>query len=247
VTSVWSRIRSEFPGWGFGQKEACCRYLVQPIIYQSAARDEQRQESRRTDRELTGGLVLNKNGFDTLGLFQVGSGYTRSAPYHPPCGTPGSSAAPGASDFDPGHEDHTRCSNTVQVGGDCWLMGTVNYGTFGLMMKLCHDWLDPGLLGYLPGLAALRQAFSRQAVVSLVGGYKIFDRDDPGPPLRWALATYDGGPSAHASAPNRASCAPTCSVPYTSSSFDYAWEPYKPHYFWSAGAGAAAPAGGRSK
>ena len=38
-----------------------------------------------------------------------------------------------------GHEDPRTCSDTVHVGSACWLAGSPNYGTFGMMLSLCRE------------------------------------------------------------------------------------------------------------
>jgi hypothetical protein len=53
-----------------------------------------------------------------------------------PCATPFSSK-PSEDVFDDAREDPRTCSDTVQVGGQCWLNGTVNYGTYGIIVRLC--------------------------------------------------------------------------------------------------------------
>jgi hypothetical protein len=50
-----------------------------------------------------------------------------------------SSSKPLADVFDDAYEDPRTRSDTVQVGGQCWLNGTVNYGTYGIMVRLCSD------------------------------------------------------------------------------------------------------------
>jgi len=214
VTRVWSRIQSDFNSWGFFQKEFACRHLIQPIIY-------------------SGGFVINKDAFDTLGLYQGSAEWLRQPPYHPPCAVPGT-CAPGSSDpFDPCHEDPNTCSNTVKVGSDCWLSGTPNYGTYGIMMRLCWDWTLP--LIALPPWSIYHEAFSLPSTILIVEAYKRLSGDDPVPPRRWAVATWLGGPGATVSGGNRPRCSPTCTISYPNGTatgfginFDYVWEPVKP-------------------
>ena len=214
---VWRQIRNDFRGWPARDQLRACRYLVQPLV--------------RGGSGAGTGYGLNADAFDTIGLYQGSARYLRQPPYHPPCGTPGSSApapAPGTDcdadpgapgcDFDPGHESGATCSNTVKVGSECWLSGSVNYGTYGIMMRLCFDAMP----------SPFDLAFSPSATRFFVQGYKVIKGDDPGPPWAWARATWSGGPTATATGSNRPGCAPTCAVPFAGPSFDYVWEPVKP-------------------
>src|SRR5207247_9007149 len=67
--------------------------------------------------------------WDIHQLFLPETQWLRDLPYHGPCGVPGA----------PPVEDAANCSNSVQMGDKCYLAGTVNYGTFGIMCKLCYD------------------------------------------------------------------------------------------------------------
>jgi hypothetical protein len=109
VTSAWTSARTSFDGMGIIEKFNNCRMLVQPLIVTA------------------GGVGLNQDAFDTWGLFQGSAGWTRVPPWHGSCGSPGS-AGNLHDNFDGKHEDASLCSNSVQVGGECWLSGTPNYG-----------------------------------------------------------------------------------------------------------------------
>ncbi|SAL80263.1 hypothetical protein AWB71_06083 [Caballeronia peredens] len=212
---IWAQVRSDFLGWSGKDKLRACQYLVQPFVKGGSGAGT--------------GYGLNADAFDTIGLYQGSVHYLREPPYHPPCGIPGSptpAPAPGTDcdadptapgcDFDPGHE--TGCSNTVKVGPECWLSGSVNYGTYGVMMRACYDVMP----------FPFDKAFSLAATKLLAGGYKLYKGDDPRAPLAWAAATWTGGPGATATGSNRSGCAPTCPVPYSGTPFDYVWEPVKP-------------------
>lgn len=213
---IWTHVRSDFLGWPGKDKLRACQYLVQPLVKGGSGAGTK--------------YGLNADAFDTIGLYQGSARYLREPPYHPPCGTPGSSAPAPASgvdcdadpaaagcDFDPGHESRATCSNTVKAGPECWLSGSVNYGTYGVMMRACHDVMP----------FPFDQAFSLRATKLLSGGYKLYKGDDPRPPLAWAVATWTGGPTATATGSNRPGCAPTCPVPLSGVPFDYVWEPVK--------------------
>jgi hypothetical protein len=125
ISAVWSQIQSDFGYWPREFQRLSCLYLVAPFVPVDPLDPSSRVEA-------------NRDAFDTLGLYQDGAEWQRAPPFHPPCGVPGSIGDPG-DNFAEEHEDPARCANTVTTGSGCWLMGTVNYGTFGIMMKLCHD------------------------------------------------------------------------------------------------------------
>jgi hypothetical protein len=153
-------------------------------------------------------------------------------PWHGNCGIPGS-AGNLHNPVDPLHESDTVCSNSVQLGGECWLSGTPNYGLFGIAMRACSDWTDTvGLLGPLLGplgigLSEFHSLFSLASTGLLVASYKILKGDNIVGPESWALATWLGGPSARASGGNRATCGTTCVGP-PPPPFMVVWEPNLP-------------------
>ena len=174
------------------------------------------------------GLKLNRDAFDIIGMFQGSMGYTRDPAfgYFPTCATPGS-PNPSADAMDPVHETRTRCSNTIQVGGVCWLSGTPNYGTYGIMMRECFNWTASS--GAPADMQRFNFAFTRRSTELFARSYKALDADNPSAPGDWALATFDGGPGGRIGGGNRTHCSPTCPVPYRSPGhFDYVWEPVKP-------------------
>lgn len=177
------------------------------------------------------GIKLNRDAFDIIGLFQGSMSYTRDPAfgYHPTCATPGS-PNPSAGTMDPVHETRNRCSNTVQVGGSCWLSGTPNYGTYGIMMRACFDWTASTRAP--ADMQRFKFAFSRHSTELFARSYKALDADSPSAPGDWALATFDAagsGPGARVGGGNRPNCAPTCGTPYRRPGrFNYVWEPVKP-------------------
>jgi hypothetical protein len=134
------------------------------------------------------------------------------------------------------------------MGQGCWLSGSVNYGTYGIMMRLCHDWSRPYLgraiatsLGFgrmvhmdpsqpEAGAGLLAPAFSRDSMMRFVYVYKVWDRDDPVAPLAWATATYSGGPTAIPTGGNRRYCNVPCPSAGTGphGGWRYVWEPVRP-------------------
>lgn len=125
ISNVWGRVQSTFRSWTLDQKRNACLYLITPFVPSDPAGP-------------AGAVRPNRDAFDTLGLYQDGAEWQRNPPFHPPCGEP-TSTNPGADPFDSAHENDRTCSNSVIARNGCWLMGTVNYGTFGIMMKLCNE------------------------------------------------------------------------------------------------------------
>ncbi|MGZ4247223.1 MAG: hypothetical protein ACXVUE_02810 [Solirubrobacteraceae bacterium] len=130
-----------------------------------------------------------------------------------------------------GHEDPRTCSDTVQVGSACWLTGTPNYGTFGMMLSLCRDELkdDPGDADVTWPTDFLAQG------KTLITAYKTFvSHDDPKWPLAWTEAVYNGGATATLSGGNRQSCTTACSKVNGKlnvdalANWDYVWKPVHP-------------------
>ncbi len=124
-----------------------------------------------------------------------------SPPYYPFCGSSPNS--------------FQECLGTVEVLGQCYLAGTVNYAMLGVMASLC-DWIMPEWV--LRGLI-----YAWKGLNTSLGGF-----DDPIPPTEWAIAAYRGFPSFHPTQGNRPHCRTTCPVEYRGPSFDWIWEPYKP-------------------
>lgn len=205
VTRVWKQIQSDFGGWELGKRVNACRMLVQPII-----------------QGKDGKFGINQDAFDTIGLYQPSMYYTHEPPFAGKCGVP--SPPYNATDpFNPAYEDPTTCSNSVQMGAGCWLAGTPNYGTFGVMMRLCHDDIAIALALRAAGLDSA-YLFGLAPTLLLAGGYKAYKRDNWSDPTKWAGATWVGGPTADPGGANRAECACTCPEPAPADKFDYIWE-----------------------
>jgi len=145
------------------------------------------------------------NGWDVLPLYQGDSEWLRSYPIYDadsggPCATP-SSSKPSADVFDDAHEDPRTCSDTVQAGGQCWLNGTVNYGTYGIIVRLCSDAFP------------FKFALAFTMAETLIKTYKSVGPhpEEATLPLAWLRATYTGGRGAKpANAGNRPQCKCTC-------------------------------------
>jgi hypothetical protein len=223
--TILTKIQTDFAGWSRSQKdEACTRILIPVVPAKPGTKPPTFEQIVSDPKKLLGlaGLTPDINGWDVLPLFQGKSAWLRSPRVlGKGCAVP-SSPKPSASPFDEAHEDPCTCSDTVQIGGKCWLNGTVNYGTFGIMVKLCADEFVPSLFGGL----LLRYA------EMLIRGYKQFiNKEDPTLPIEWVRATFNGGPGATPDPSvkeNRPSCRCGCSLDGSIVNWDYVWEPVKP-------------------
>jgi len=206
---AWESAQKQFRALTFGQKLDNCRMLVQPLI-----KDPENPQKNK----------LNADAFDTWGLFQGSVRWTRVPPWHGSCGSPGSKGDTD-NNWDNLHEAADVCSNTVQVGSDCWLSGTPNYGLYGIAMRECFEFT--GLLRDVPKLSLLHELFSLPSTMLLVGAYKALKGDNIIGPEKWASATWLGGPRATVGGGNRTSCGATCAGP-PPPTFAIVWEPHMP-------------------
>jgi phage tail protein X len=113
------------------------------------------------------------------------------------------------------------CSDSVQVGGECWLNGTVNDAAFGVMVRLCKDEFP------------VEFSLAQQIAEGLIRSYKSLGAhpEDSEPPLKWFRATFFGGPGAKPSkgSGNRSQCkCAGCPLDGSVVNWDYVWEPVKP-------------------
>lgn len=111
----------------------------------------------------------------------------------------------------------------------CWLNGTVNYGTFGIMVRLCSDYAVSDWKMRLNPVT--RTIFSLEWAKMLIRAYKEFGANKEGAilPIAWTEATFHGGPKAVPSVPgNRPKCQCSCNCKGDIVKWDYVWEPVKP-------------------
>ncbi len=205
------QIQADFRTWSRDDRERACTRILFPV----------KMPSYTPGMDPKAFLIsaADINGWDVMPLFQGASDWLRSARVLAcPCATP-SSPNPSAPAFDDAHEDPSTCSNSVQVGGECWLNGTANYGTFGIMVRLCKDEFP------------IQFAFAQQIAEGLMRAYKSLGPhpEDVTLPLAWFRATFFGGPTGiPAGKGNRPQCACTCSLDGSIVDWDYVWEPIKP-------------------
>lgn len=284
VAAVWSQIQTDFAGWSPTDKLAASIYLITPFV--PAAGTNPRSAGgaalfsgswAEPFADILVSLLeqigvpgisallstpssswqLNRDAFDTRGLFVLSADWLL---HLPGCGEPHCAALGGGGlprGFSDPCEDPATCGFTVQMGSSCWLSGTVNYGTYGIMMKEAYKWCGTQrtrLLGLLPtalllsaispsagiayirssmddheiAAAFLKELFSAASMVIYAGGYKLWDKESPLNAVSWALATYNGGPGGKAAGSNRPGCGTGCAE--TGAAFagwDYVWEPVK--------------------
>lgn len=175
VASIWTKIQTDFHSWSPSQRDDACTRVLIPLTMPVWTPGGDIKKFLRS--------VADINGWDVLPLFQGDSLWIRSYPVYDtaiagPCATP-SSLNPSAPPFDDAHESDRTCSDTVQVGDQCWLNGTVNYGTYGIMVRLCHDEFP------------IKFAFALEMAEGLIRTYKSIGPhpEDPTLPLAWLRAT----------------------------------------------------------
>lgn len=212
LVTIFSQIQTDFhsASWSPSDRRSACARILFPLKLPvwTPGMDPR-------------GFIMSAadiNGWDVLPLFQGDSQWLRSPQLlRCPCAIP-SSSNPSAGPFDDAHEDPNTCSDSVQVGGQCWLNGTVNYGTFGIMVRLCRDEFREFI-------------FAQQLAERLIRTYKSLGPhpEDPTMPLAWFRATFVGGPTAiPPGSGNRPQCNCTCTLDGSIVNWDYVWEPKKP-------------------
>lgn len=212
IKNTWQRIQFDFhTRWDKDQKKKMCDYLLAPIVPKDPDNPSIRAQQWNTD------------AFDTLPLFHLSAieWLTDRRVVAAGCGVP---TTPDKTDAKI-YENPKYCSMGVQVKDQCWLSGTVNYGTYGIMCKLCNDFAPPLYWGIYYKATALLYAYKQ----------RIFARDattkeeDISIPHSWFKATYDGGPGAVSPKPGNKSSNCPCLCPLTGSivQWDYVWEPTK--------------------
>ncbi len=248
VATAWMKVQSDFRGRPRREKIQLCNRILLPVK-DPAGLIKQLLENPTLDLGKIKAEVQSHadiDGWDMLPLFQGASGWLRRPPVYDhakkgPCATPSSSDFDNPDMFADAHEDPNTCSNSVAVAGKCWLNGSVNYGTYGIMVKECSvfaasDWQMPSFstdpfdqpLALNP---AIRAIYSLTWATMLIRAYKKFGGHPEGAvvPVAWTEATFNGGPRGTPSIPgNRPKCKCTCGSKGNIVRWDYVWEPLKP-------------------
>jgi hypothetical protein len=125
-------------------------------------------------------------------------------------------------------EDETTCCSTVQIDNKCWLSGTVNYGTYGVMVRLCHKRFPIRWWKIKQIARDLAVSYKRFGHRPALGGATTKEPDYH-EPLSWYDATVDAGPTGRPGrAGNRPECELTCPLNGSIQTvWDYVWEPVK--------------------
>jgi hypothetical protein len=236
IAEIWAKIQTDFGHLTFDQQLSGCTRILIPLKMGSVGIPTSVDELKKMAQSFA-----DIDSWDTLPLFQGASKWLRRPPvFDPatggPCATPSSSDPLNSDPFADGHEDPKTCSNTVAVAGQCWLNGTVNYGTFGVMVRLCSDLTKTPRFIFDPSLstaekAVLFFAFSLDWAKTLIRTYKRFGQHPEGAidPIRWTEATFNGGPKGVPKGPgNRPNCKCACGCKADIVKWDYVWEPFKP-------------------
>jgi hypothetical protein len=226
-----TKVKSDFKLWSSDQQMKACNRILIPI---KSSDDPTRGKGDTLKQRIQS--YADINGWDIHALFQGESCWLRSPPVCGPC-APTSQPCTDPDADDPFTDDVEKgCSNTVSIGGGCWLNGTVNYGLFGIMLRLCDE-AFPG--AWNPDSdSALFEALTRRSRSALTLGellihaYKKFGPhpEDATDPIKWVEVTYFNGPGGFVGGPgNRSGCTPACPVAVPASvNWDYVWEPVHP-------------------
>jgi hypothetical protein len=154
VKGVWKKIEDDFAKLGYLEAHRACGWLVDPIKPNPAPEGTPEAAPRNVNvpikplpfvRPITGSFSTNigwnVNAFDTLPLFYGGAmnWLMNKTVQDSGCCIPSISEAEASWANQKKCEDEGSCCSTVQIGGKCWLSGTVNYGTYGIMVRACRD------------------------------------------------------------------------------------------------------------
>lgn len=238
VAMIWRKIQNFFNTQSTRDKFRLCKGVLLPvkILEDKPGGGYELQDRKLADdvAETDGyGIEYLKRlaqshadiaSWEVMPLFQSSSEWLRTPPIHYD-NTKGPLAVPTIA---PNYENPKTCAHSVQVGGACWLNGSVNYGTFGIMVRLCSDFARSNPI--LSRADTIVEAFSLGWAEMLIRAYKRFGPwvEPPEVPIAWTRATFRGGPSGKPSIPgNRPKC--TCKEGPTGSvvKWDFVWEPVK--------------------
>jgi hypothetical protein len=118
----------------------------------------------------------------------------------------------------------STCGLTVQVGRDCHYAGSVNYVSYGLMMRLCHD-------DFVKDDSSVANWFSQEEMLEMVYIHKSFNWSfSQGANFQasneWALVGYRNG-SIRPTPPGdrRNECKELCPEEYSGRGFTVNWLP----------------------
>jgi hypothetical protein len=239
VTNTWKKIETDFGRWDDDAAHDACRYLVQPLVHDL---DVEGTGERKRNVDVFDPLgrkhrlgsftpkAWNTDAFDTLPLFYGGAikWLINKQVQDKGCGIPSISEAEADWQHQTQCEDDTTCCSTVQIDNKCWLSGTVNYGTYGVMVKLCHDRFPIRWWKIKQIARDLAVAYKRFGHAPSLGGATTKEPDYR-EPLSWYDATVNAGPAGRPSrAGNRPDCELKCPLDGSIETvWDYVWEPVR--------------------
>ena len=116
-----------------------------------------------------------------------------------------------------------KCGNSVEVGGRCHYSGSVNYAAYGVMMRLCRDYLSKED-------SSIADWFTQQEMLEMIYIHKNqtgtqaanFQASN-----EWALAGYNNSGSLRPTPPgDRKNCRPRCPESYSGPGLTVNWLPF---------------------
>lgn len=116
-----------------------------------------------------------------------------------------------------------KCGNSVQVGNGCHYSGSVNYAAYGVMMRLCRDYLSKED-------SSIADWFTQQEMLEMIYIHKNqtgtqaanFQASN-----EWALAGYNNSGSLRPTPPgDRKNCQATCPKAYSGPGLTVNWLPF---------------------
>ena len=123
--------------------------------------------------------------------------------------------------FSKQYPDCGSCGQSVQVGNGCHYAGSVNYVVYGVMMRLCHDYLSKEN-------SSIADWFSREEMLELVYMHKNKTGSQAAnfqASNEWALAGYQSGSIRPTPRGDRAGCEAPCSKAYSGPGLTVNWLP----------------------
>lgn len=117
----------------------------------------------------------------------------------------------------------SKCGFSVQVGNGCHYSGSVNYASYGVMMRLCRDYLSKED-------SSIADWFTQQEMLEMIYIHKNqtgtqaanFQASN-----EWALAGYNNSGSLRPTPPgDRKDCKPRCPKSYSGPGFTVNWFPF---------------------
>jgi RHS repeat-associated protein len=189
LAAVLKKIKNTFAGWTPTQQKDACSGLTKIIPGKG--------ESWKDD------WFHFMNAWDIKDLSKRGWGagwadWMNKPPYSPPCAMP-------------------PCQDTVEVDGQCFYEGSVNYAAFGVMWKLCNRWkwtMRLSIYAYKGPNIGLRPAATNWI-----------------PSREWAVAGYKGWvPDTGTTPPGDNPQCSHCPVAYAGPQFTVHWYPMMPDF-----------------